>query len=231
MEKIKKIVKAVLLFILYLAYNYVIVYIIKKICNCDISTFSPKNKILIVSICEISLMLIFYFIYRKSLKEDFKDYKNNISNYLFKGVIIWAISVVLMIISNIIISTHVGNTAANEQVVQSTIKLFPIYMLLSSVIYAPFIEELVFRKSIRDAISNNLLYIFISGTTFGYIHTLAGSSSNEIYFIVPYAIVGYAFAYIYTKTNNIFVSMTLHAIHNAIVVIISILTLMYAVKS
>ena len=231
MEKVKKLVKSILLFILYLVYNSVIVFFIKKICNCNVSTFTTTNKVIILSVCEISLFLIFFLIYKKTLKEEFKDFRANASNYLFKGVIIWAISVVLMIISNIIISTRVGSTASNEELVQSIIKIYPVYMLLSSVIYAPFIEELIFRKSIRDFINNNIIYVLISGISFGYIHTLAGTDSKELLFIIPYAIVGSAFAYIYTKTKNIFVSMTLHAIHNAIVVIISILSFVYAVKS
>ena len=229
MKKLLNLVKSLFLFILYLVYNSIIVELINIIFNTNVKLFSNTNKLIILFACDITLILIFYMIYKKSLKEDFIDFKKNFGSYMFKGVIVWAISVVLMMITNMIISSYVGNIATNEQLVQSTIKIFPLYMLFSSVIYAPFIEELIFRKSIRSFIDNKIIYILTSGFLFGFIHIIANiENKKELLFTIPYALVGSAFAYIYSKTNNVFVSMTLHAIHNAIVVAISILTIFYA---
>ena len=95
-------------------------------------------------------------------------------------------------------------------------------MIFSTIIYAPFVEELIFRKSIRDIIDNDYLYIIISGLTFGFVHTLAGSTLQELIYIIPYGALGSCFAIMHVKTKNIYTSMTFHMIHNAIVVFISI---------
>ena len=127
-----------------------------------------------------------------------------------------------MMLSNIIISYYFPGGSANEEAVQNIIKQVPIYMIFSTIIYAPFVEELIFRKSIRDIIDNDYLYIIISGLTFGFVHTLAGSTLHELIYIIPYGALGSCFAIMHVKTKNIYTSMTFHMIHNAIIVFISI---------
>ena len=53
-----------------------------------------------------------------------------------------------MIISNIIISFFVEGNSTNETLIREYINIMPIYMIFSSCIYAPFTEEMVFRKSL-----------------------------------------------------------------------------------
>ena len=95
----------------------------------------------------------------------------------------------------------------------------PIYMIFSSCIYAPFAEEMVFRKSLRNCFNNKVLYILLSGLIFGSMHLLSASSIVELVFLVPYSALGCAFAYMYSKTDNIFVPMSFHMVHNTIIVI------------
>ena len=50
-------------------------------------------------------------------------------------------------------------------------------------------------------------------------HLLSASSIVELVFLVPYSALGCAFAYMYYKTDNIFVPMSFHMMHNTIIVL------------
>ena len=60
-----------------------------------------------------------------------------------------------MIISNNIINIFFSSaTATNENMVRLLIDKYPLYMLFSVAIYAPIVEETIFRRSIKDITDN-----------------------------------------------------------------------------
>jgi len=89
------------------------------------------------------------------------------------------------------------------------------------------VEELVFRKAFKDAIKNKWLFIIISGLIFGGMHVVGSYTTiTDLLFIIPYSCLGFAFAAAYYNTDTIFTSITLHMIHNTILTVTSILTLL-----
>jgi membrane protease YdiL (CAAX protease family) len=220
MNKIYKIIGIVSLFILNIIYNELILLIFK---NLNITIINNSFTKIFIS---ITFIIIIGLIFKKSLKKDFNDFKINYKKYLIFGIKYWALGMSLMFIANIIISQYIPLGASNEKAVQLIIKQDLIYALFSACIYAPFVEELIFRKYLRDIVTNNILFIITSGLTFGFVHTLASLGNPiEFLYIIPYGIAGSTFAYIYVKTNNIFTTMSLHLIYNFIMVIASILFL------
>ncbi len=129
-----------------------------------------------------------------------------------------------MMISNILINTlfKLGQ-AENEQLVQGMITDFPLVMLLNAGVIAPIIEELVFRKTFRDTIKGKWAFILTSSLVFGFMHVLVATSLIEMIFIIPYTLLGMAFAYMYYDTDSIYTSILAHILHNTILIIISIL--------
>ena len=176
-----------------------------------------KYKILFQIMFHIIFMILLFILYRKTLIKDFKDFKENYKKHLSFGIKFWILSVFLMITSNIIIQIFYPGVAENEQLVSDYTKTYPLFMLFCNIIYAPFTEELIYRKSIRNIFNSDILYIIFSGSIFGYVHTMASSNQMEILYIIPYGVVGAMFAFIHTKTKNIYTSITLHALHNCIV--------------
>ena len=137
-----------------------------------------------------------------------------------------------MAITNNLISIFFSEaTANNEQAVRSLIDLYPLYMLFSVSIYAPFIEELIFRKSIKDSILSikdnkvtKYIYIIISGLVFSSLHVIGITSSYLDYlYIIPYLALGITFAALYYKTDNVFTTITMHSLHNTIFIILYLL--------
>ena len=129
-----------------------------------------------------------------------------------------------MMISNILINTlfKLGQ-AENEQLVQGMITDFPLVRLLNAGVIAPIIEELVFRKTFRDTIKGKWAFILTSSLVFGFMHVLVATSLIEMIFIIPYTLLGMAFAYMYYDTDSIYTSILAHILHNTILIIISIL--------
>ena len=95
--------------------------------------------------------------------------------------------------------------------------------MLLTTIFAPINEEIIFRKSIQDCLKNKWVFIIVSGLIFGYLHVLGSESLYDFLYIIPYGSLGAAFAYLLSKTDNIYVTILMHLIHNGLLTIISIL--------
>jgi len=216
--KIKEIIKFILIFLLYLLYSDIIIIILTKL-GVNIKVLPNNLKIAIMFLINLSLMIMLFIFYSKSIKENLKDLKLNFKSYIKDNFKYYVIGLLIMIISNIIISFFIEGNSTNETLIREYINIMPIYMIFSSCIYAPFTEEMVFRKSLRNCFNNKVLYILLSGLIFGSMHLLSASSIVELVFLIPYSALGCVFAYMYYKTNNIFVPMTFHMVHNTIIVI------------
>ena len=93
-------------------------------------------------------------------------------------------------------------------------------MSFSTVIYAPIVEEITFRKIIKNIVDNKYLFVIVSGVMFGMVHLNINPSINDYLMIIPYIIMGLDFAYIYSKTDTIFSTIGFHMLHNLILLII-----------
>ena len=125
-----------------------------------------------------------------------------------------------MLFSNIIITFFFSELAENEQIVRSYIDLAPALMFVEVALFAPFSEELLFRKSIRELVPNKWLYIFISGFIFGGLHVIGTPGLLGILSLIPYCSLGFAFSYTYAKSDNIFSTISMHMLHNSATIIL-----------
>ncbi len=182
-----------------------------------------KNKELSIVVTNILYLGLLIFIYSDEFKKSFKDLKKNWKNILKTGFKYWGLGILMMIVSNIIINFIIfdGTIAANEELVRETILGSPLYGFVSAVVLAPFIEEILFRISIRRNINNTYLYAFTSALIFGLMHALSGITGIiDLIYIIPYGALGYAFAMMYVKTENVFASIFIHGIHNFITILL-----------
>lgn len=125
-----------------------------------------------------------------------------------------------MALSNIIIYGITGNALSENEInIREYIKLFPLYMSFSTVIYAPIVEELIFRKSIKNILGNSLVFVVASGIIFGLVHITSGTL-NDFLTIIPYILMGVTLSYIYYKSDNIFTTITLHLVHNFLLLVL-----------
>jgi len=188
----------------------------------DYSNLQTNTKIIYSLICDIIFLSFIIFCYRKTLIQDFKEFKKDIFKNLEYAFKFWLVGFIIMVISNLfIIYVIKGGIAENEEAVRNLINISPIYMLFEVAIYAPLTEELIFRKSIRDIFKNKWAFIITSGFVFGALHVISSvETTTDLLFLIPYCSLGFTFAYLYYKSNNIFSSISMHAMHNTMAIIL-----------
>ena len=211
MSKINKVFFNLIIFFSYFIYNHVsILFIINM---------NKSNMSLILLFKDLVHIIFLLFIYRKELIIDLK--KINIKTVI-KHIPYYLIGI--MYCSNLLISKITNSIiSTNEEIVRKSIKLMPIYMSFTTVIYAPIVEEIIFRKTFKNIFKNNYLFIIISGIIFGFVHIkLSNNINKELLMTIPYIIMGIDLSYIYYKSDNIFTTMIIHSIHNFVLLLIQL---------
>ena len=148
--------------------------------------------------------------------------------YLEKGIKLWFLALGIMMISNAFINLINGGIAGNEETIRELFEINPVYVFYASVMIAPFVEELIFRQGIRNLISNNTLFIIVSGLVFGSLHVIGNVNTPlDWLYLIPYCTPGFIFAYTLTKTDNVLVPASLHFIHNGILLSLQFFILIF----
>ena len=172
-------------------------------------------------------MFIYFFIYRKDLKEDFKKLKKKTFEKIDIGFKYWILGILIMLISNYIIIFFFKSSGANNEIgIQKMVKAFPFLMLIDAGVISPFNEEIAFRKVFKDVIKNKWIFAFLSFLLFGGAHVVLGATVwTDYLYIVPYGALGAVFALSYYETDTVFIPMFSHMMHNTILMIFSIIVL------
>lgn len=129
-----------------------------------------------------------------------------------------------LIIVNTAITFFFGlNESGNQTTVAQAFFADPLIYLLMIVIFAPVIEELLFRGVFyqRFRQDNRFLFALIfSSLAFGAIHVLPimwiSSSLIELVYIIPYGLMGLFMALAFEETGSIFGAISVHFINNLI---------------
>ena len=189
-----------------------------------INKFYPIDDVMIANLVGNGLYAIMLFIIlHKVLINDFKKLGNDKVNNMKVMFKWWGIGLLIMMISNLIINEIVfnGSIAANEETNRELILASPFLSVFLAVFIAPFVEEITFRYGLRKIFKNVWFYAIVSGFIFGLLHAISGIESVKdmlnLLYIIPYGALGFTFSVMYYKTNNIWVNIFVHMLHNAIV--------------
>lgn len=230
-DRDKKIVKGLIVFTLYFILSYT-TSVPLKLLHINYDTMSLTAKQIYLICYNLFIVLLFIFIYRNELKTEWQDFKKNYKKYFKENIKYWLFALAIMYASNLIIAGinyYVsGNisTAENEEIIRQTLTKAPIYTFISAALFAPIMEELTFRKSIRNIFSNKIVFIIVSSFIFGGLHVLTYDVKLlDLLYLIPYCAPGVAFAYILVKTDNIFNTISLHLIHNTILMTLQVILL------
>lgn len=181
------------------------------------------NNILLL-IMEFALMSILILMNRKKLKNDYADFNENHKKYLKYGFKLWFIGLIIMMISNVIIAGMTKGLASNEEANRQLMLQYPIYMVISTMMLAPFNEELTFRGNFKDAFKNKKVFILFTAFVFASVHVLNGITSPlELLYYIPYGALSIAFGKIYMETDNIYTTMVIHSVHNSLSIILLVI--------
>ena len=135
---------------------------------------------------------------------------------------LFIIMVILMTVASYI-SYAITNklTSVNQESIES----MPMYITIPlAVLWAPFVEEGVFRAGVRKLVKHKLLFIIVSGVVFGFLHAIEEATLGiAIATSLPYVVIGMVLAYSYASTNNLSVNILFHLLYNSLAVIVSCL--------
>ena len=223
-SKILYLIRGISVFIMFF-YSVYLQYIPIILFKIDIHNITPVHSVLLSTFSSTIVLFVLFFIYRNELKKEFKIFKDNFVENIDIGFRYWMLGLFVMMISNVIITYFLkGGGANNEVAVQNMIKTLPWLMLIDAGFIAPFNEEIVFRKTIKDACPNKWLFILLSFLLFGGAHVITNAKVLTDYlFIIPYGTLGAVFALAYYKTNTIFTSVFFHMFHNLSLTLILLL--------
>lgn len=160
-------------------------------------------------------------IFRKQLLHDFKIFKEYFREYnslvvknWFKALVtISIIGIVIQLITNI-------DTATNQENLNKMFSDLPILVAILSMIYAPIVEELMFRGVFRKFLNKKYVFILVSGILFGVLHVIDDFQSiGELLYIFVYSTLGIYLASTYYKTNNLCTNIYFHSLQNTLSVV------------
>lgn len=180
-----------------------------------LDNLSQTAAILLTIAIYIVLLVIALFTFKERLKRDIKLFKENYKAYSQYILPRLGIMYVIFIVCNLI-CVLISRKATSEN--QAALESMPKWFIIpAAVLWAPIVEELVFRGSFRRFIKNDYLFIAVSAIIFGLMHTISEANILNVFIMaIPYSILGGFFAYIYDKTDNLCNNILLHAFHNAL---------------
>lgn len=178
------------------------------------NAFIYRNSLLLIYVL---LFLIISLFFLPKLIKDLKSFKKE---YLFIALKNWVYGFIVMIISNLYLIHFVGNIAGNEATNRTLLSSYPIQAILIMSVFAPALEEIVFRLNIKNAINNKYIFMLVSGLLFGSMHVASFSSLKELLFLIPYGSLGFFFAKTNYETDNIFPSIISHSFHNTLSILL-----------
>lgn len=93
---------------------------------------------------------------------------------------------------------------------------------LATIIFAPLVEELVYRAAIFRAINNRVVSYVVSILFFALPHMLSTSTTPLEWFLllIPYVFSGFMLALVYDSSKNIYASWAVHLLNNLLAFIL-----------
>jgi membrane protease YdiL (CAAX protease family) len=161
--------------------------------------------------------------------------------FIGQGILIYYLG---NVISNIL-SELIGLTGDSENqktIVELLQSKYVVLVLLTTIILAPLVEEIVFRKALFDLFSRKTKFhpiaiIIFSGLCFALIHFVIAifeilidgqglmAVLSELIHIIPYFISGIILGYIYEKSErNIVVPIIIHMLNNILSAVLILLS-------
>ena len=178
-------------------------------------------------VVDLGMMIVVFFIFKDQMLSQWKDFKKNWSSHLFYGLIVGTALIYLAGICGGMLTLALGGaqTSENQALIEAIMDVQPILMMIPTVIFAPILEEMIFRGIIFGwayELSPKIAHI-LSAFIFGFVHIMSAVMSGQIsewIQIFSYFFMGIALSFLYEKKNNIYVPILSHAVNNLISVLL-----------
>lgn len=184
-----------------------------------------QSQVLVVSGFLISIVLITIVLVMKtlSLENIVKwNWSKRIQETLRNLVLIF---VALLVSNGVITLVTELNTSENQNIIIEVFRQSPFYIMFLAVVFAPIVEEIVFRGIIYRTLRYlkfKWFAVFVSTFLFGMIHIMNAlfmGNFEDTWFILVYMAIGFFMIRIYEHSGDIISPILLHMGYNAIAVL------------
>lgn len=171
------------------------------------------------------VLLNFILIAKNYLLEEFKRFIGNGKSYIGPIIKYFFLHYFAIFASSLFISIFFNlMDTANNIIVEESLSKLPISTIFSAVIFAPIVEELVFRKAIYTVFSSRNINtgILVSSLLFGFLHVYSSLFTKDfadLINILTYSASGFVLCKASVNNDNLFCSITIHLLNNLIGVI------------
>lgn len=222
-EKLKSLLKILSIYVAYFIYTTLI--------SSTLSVFGISGEVTLMFISDLVFFASIVILYKDALKEGYKKFEKNYKPskrvfFILKWVaILFGINMLGGIITELFFPglAETGNTAT----IYSLASVSTAYIIFKTLIFATVAEELVFKKAIRELISNNTLFIITSSLVYALINVMY-TNINYITLIdmVSYFLFSLVLSYVYVKNDdNIVMPIAIKFCYNLIPITIMIISM------
>lgn len=183
------------------------------------------NDDLIMLVIYGLILLNFVIIAKDFLKKEFNKFIINLKSYVVPIIKYFFLHYFAIFASSLFISIFFSlNNTANNIIVENSLSQLPISTIFSAVIFAPIVEELVFRKAIFTVFCKKNIYtgIIVSSLLFGFLHVYSSIFTQDfadLVNILTYSASGFVLCKASIDNDNLFCSIAIHLLNNMIGVI------------
>lgn len=216
-ESNNKIISGVLVWILY------IVWILK---------FSNLTPSLLNFFIHLVFLIIIVFIFKNDLISNFKSLRE-VKKKKFLRIFLYFLGFLgIMLLSNILISIitkAAGISFVQDSSSDAIAKVFnmvpfgTLFVCFLTIIFYPIVEELIFRKSLRPAIKNGVLFVIITSLLSWYFQVTLLNPNKVEFILAIQTLLNSIFAgIIYVKTDNILYTISSRMLFNVFICIMQL---------
>ena len=199
----------------------VVIWILYIVWLLKFSSITPTIANFIIHLLFLGIVILAF---KDDLKTNLKEFKTNKKQKLIRIFLYFLGFAFIMVLSNILIPFIAG--VMNIDVVKDSSsgalsKVFEnvpygtLFACFLTIVFYPVVEELIFRKSLRPAIKNGVLFVIITSLLSWYFQvTLLNPSISEFVLAIQTLLNSIFMAIIYVKTNNIIYTISSRMLFN-----------------
>ena len=165
-----------------------------------------------------AIIFLLIILPKKNFFQVFKGKKSSIGNSVLWGFIGFFLALGGQMLAGAIeIAIGIEPGSDNTAILSDIAKVSPI-IIISIVLFAPFLEEIIFRRVIFGGVyqkTNFWIAAIVSALVFAAVH-------NEFEHLLIYMMPAFVFSYLYYRTKRILTPMIAHLLMNGFVVILNL---------
>ncbi len=154
------------------------------------------------------------------LQASWQAFKKDFIGHLVLAIKTFLWMIALSVVINLIITNITGmNQSQNQNVIIDIYRAYPNLVIFQALIYAPIVEEILFRGLLYPLFSRKSVRIglIISSLLFGLSHVspaLLMGQFQDLWFLPTYVVLGALLNLAYVKSKSLHVSILVHFLNN-----------------